>query len=84
MFNVTIFRIKDIVKYLFCLAIIMIIVYVANRYFFSHKNESKSINLGKMLEEKVDYLIDMQYPQINTFVSAMLISDFINPSKKSL
>lgn len=66
MFNVTIFRIKDIVKYLFCLAIIMIIVYVANRYFFSHKNESKSINLGKMLEEKVDYLIDMQYPQIKT------------------
>ena len=64
MFRLAIFNLKDIIKYLFCLVSVMVIIYVANRYFFSHKSEEKLIDIAKVLEKQATALIDTQYPQI--------------------
>ena len=64
MFRLAVFNLKDIIKYLFWLVAIMIIIYMANRYFFSHKSESKLIDIPKIIEEQAVALIDIQYHQI--------------------
>lgn len=64
MFRLAVFNLKDIIKYLFSLVSVMIIIYVANRYFFSHKSESKLIDIPEMIERKAVALIDTQFPQI--------------------
>ena len=63
MFRLAVFNLKDIIKYLFCLVAIMLIIYMANRYFFSHKSELKLIDIQEIIEEQALALIDMQYPQ---------------------
>lgn len=64
MFKAAVFNLKDIKKYLFCLVIVITTIYMANRYFFSHKLDDKNINLFSFIEEKAVGLIDAQYPQI--------------------
>lgn len=64
MFKAAVFNLKDIKKYLFCLVIVITMIYMANRYFFSHKSYDKNINLFSFIEEKAVVLIDTQYPQI--------------------
>lgn len=45
MFNVTVIRLKDIIKYPVSFAIIMIIVYCSTRYFFKNDTNKEKVNL---------------------------------------
>ena len=64
MFKLAIFNLKDIIKYLLCLVAVITTIYMANRYFSSHKTESENTGWPNFIEEKAIALIDTQYPQI--------------------
>ena len=65
MFNVTVIRLKDIIKYPVSIAIIMIIVYCSTRYFFNGEIKKDKVNLmdniKASLSEYVLYPIQEQF-----------------------
>ena len=71
MFNVTVIRLKDLIKYPVVIVISMIMIYLTTRYFFD-KNKTKklSINIDKKIGETVDkyllYPINEELSYLNT------------------
>ena len=71
MFNVTVIRLKDLIKYPVVIVISMIMIYLKIRYFFD-KNKTKklSINIDKKIGETVDkyllYPINEELSYLNT------------------
>ena len=64
MFRLAVFSLKDIVKYLLCLVTAITVIYVVNRYFFSHRRDSKKIEVFNFIEKQAVALIDVEMPQI--------------------
>ena len=50
MFNVAVFKLKDMIKYLVVIIISTLIVILATRYFLSKKEKNISINIDKLIE----------------------------------
>lgn len=68
MFNVTVIKVKDIIKYLLTFIIMIFIIYCASKFFYV-KKEKLNINLGlnikKYLYEKYNLkLVDINLPEI--------------------
>ena len=58
MFNVTVIRLKDLIKYPVVIIISMIIIYFTTRYFFYDKKIDIGFNVGKEIEKKINmYLL---------------------------
>ena len=72
MFNVAVIKLKDIIKYLFALIIIMSMVYVINRYLV-HKEKKIQINVLQSISHKIKeynlYPINSAMPIIQTINS---------------
>ena len=71
MFNVTVIRLKDLIKYPVVIIISMIMIYFTTRYFFDkNKTRKLSINIDKKIEGTVDkyllYPIDEELSYSNT------------------
>lgn len=64
MFRLAVFSLKDIVKYLLCLVTAITVIYMVNRYFFSHRRDSKKIEVFNFIEKQAVALIDVEMPQI--------------------
>ncbi len=63
MFNVAIINIKDILKYLVKIIIILLIIFTITRYFNFEKKDSK-INISKLNKNALTYCLDVTIPDI--------------------
>ncbi len=75
MFNVTIIRLRDLIKYLLTLIVIIIIIYMGKRYFFNEtKTNLNNINLGDKITNNINksilYSINLEMPEIEIIAQA--------------
>ena len=75
MFNVTVIRLKDIIKYPVVFAIIMIVMYFATRYFFNENKISEpKINITEKIKVSLSeyslYPIEAEMPIIEETINA--------------
>ena len=64
MFRLAVFNLRDILRYLLCLVVAVTTIYLANRYFFSRKNDSKKVDFFDFVEKQAVGLISVELPQI--------------------
>ena len=57
MFNITVIRLKDIIKYPVAFAILMFIIYGATRYFFNDNINKDKVNLGDKLRNSLSQYV---------------------------
>ena len=75
MFNVTVIRLKDVIKYPVVFAIIMIVMYFATRYFFNENKISEpKINIAEKIKASLSeyslYPIETEMPIIEVTINA--------------
>ena len=75
MFNVTVIRLKDIIKYPVVFAIIMIVMYFATRYFFNENKISEpKVNIAEKIKASLSeyslYPIETEMPIIEVTINA--------------
>ena len=83
MFNVTIIRLKDLIRYLLTLIVIVIAIYVVKRYFFDKKIfELNNVNLGKkiseFINEQIIYPINVELPVVNKVSTKKINEELID------
>ena len=67
MFNVTIIKLKDLLKYLLALIIIIVVIFGVKRYFFDkNKKVSDKLNKKESFSENYVYPLNISMPVINS------------------
>ena len=74
MFNVAVFKMKDMIRYFVCITMTVLIVIVATKYFLNHRVDTESIPKVEtnVIESQIKKILSKNYKQcINTQISSI-------------
>ncbi len=86
MFNVAVIKLKDLIKYLIAIIVILIVIYMVKRYFFvSEKFELDNLNIGTKIANAISSsiinAIDSEIPIINAIYEMDTTEELIDENE---